>query len=321
MEIEKIYVTGRYREQVASIKDQISRNSILQWETTETPEKASIILFFDCIDHEVLSFTANKILVRQEPRIVIPFNYDPKNLTKFDLIVNVGKSVDGIENNINWPQKIDLKISSQFAKSQSKAVLINSNLLSLDSDEMYSLRRTISYKSDDIDLYGYGWNKGMKSNMKTLLTEVRKYIRHPLSLKVKGLKYYFRNQENYKGSVGNKIHTMENYRMAIVIENSLNYVSEKIFDSFSAGCIPIYVGPDLNEYEIPRNLYIQAEPSESGVKEAIEKAKKADYAKWFSELVSWFNSESVFKSWSEETFLSRLKKVITSSNHFRPYSH
>jgi hypothetical protein len=109
--------------------------------------------------------------------------------------------------------------------------------------------------------------------------------------------------------------------MSIVIENSSDYVSEKIFDSFSAGCIPIYVGPDLNEYEIPRNLYIQAEPSESGVKEGIKKAKKVDYAKWFSELESWFHSEAVFKSWSEETFLLRLKKVITNSNHFRPYSH
>jgi hypothetical protein len=182
------------------------------------------------------------------------------------------------------------------------------------------LRRILAYKSNDIDLYGYGWNKGMKSNMKALLIEVRKYIRHPLNLKVKGLKYYFRNQENYKGSVDNKIHTMENYRIAIVIENSLNYVSEKIFDSFSAGCIPIYVGPDLNEYEIPSNLYIQAEPSERGVKEAIEKAKNADYVKWFSELESWFNSDAVFEAWSEETFLLRLKEVITSSNHLRPYS-
>jgi hypothetical protein len=321
MEMNTVYITGRYTAQVDLIKDQVLRNPEFLWEVTENPKNASVIFFFDCIQHELLSFSATKILVRQEPRMVIPFNYDPKNLAKFDLIVNVGKSIDGIEKNINWPQKIDLRISSQFAKSQSSAVLINSNLLSLASDEMYSLRRILAYKSNDIDLYGYGWNKGMKPSMKALLIEVRKYIRNPLSIKVKGLKYYFRYQENYKGSVDNKIHTMENYRMAIVIENSLDYVSEKIFDSFSAGCIPIYVGPDLNEYEIPRSLYIQAEPSESGVKEAIEKAKKVDYAKWFGELESWFNSEAVFESWSEETFLSRLKEVITNSNHFRPYSH
>jgi hypothetical protein len=253
--------------------------------------------------------------------LVLPINYDQKNSTKFDLIVNVGQPVDGIVHNVNWPQKINLDTSSQFVQRHSKAILINSNLLSLDSAEMYSLRRKVSYKSDDIDLYGYGWNKGMKSSTKALLIEVRKFIGNPLSIKVKGLRHYFRYQKNYKGSVDNKIRTMENYRIAIVIENSLDYVSEKIFDSFSAGCIPIYVGPDLNEYEIPRNLYIHAEPSKSGVKEAIEKAKKVDYAKWFSELESWFNSEAVFKSWSEDTFLLRLKEVITNSNHFRPYSH
>jgi hypothetical protein len=310
MEIKKVYVTGRYIEQVASIKLDIKRNSKLLWELEEKPENASLLLFFDCIEEELLTLPAFKVLVRQEPRMVLPKNYRLKNLAKFDQIVNVGRPIDGVETNINWPQKIRLSPSIKFAKKQSKAVLINSNLISLDDDEMYSLRRILSYRSSDIDLYGYGWNKGIKSSIKALLIEIRRYIHKPLTIKIKGMRYYFRNQENYKGSVKNKNFTMEKYRIAIIIENSLGYVSEKIFDSFSAGCIPVYVGPDLKRYQIPIGLYIQADPSLDSVNKAIAQAKKTDYAKWLSDLEKWLNSNDCIEKWSEKTFLTRLSKIL-----------
>jgi hypothetical protein len=310
--MEKVYVTGRYQSQVVSIKHKILIEPKLQWESVENPEESEIIIFFDCIEKDLLNLPVRKILVRQEPKMVLPNNYNSKRLLNFDLIIDVGVPKENSPENVNWPQRISLDVSDQATKELSKVILINSNLLSFAIDEMYSLRRTIAYNSDQIDLYGYGWNCGTKSSIRAFLIELRKFIWKPQNIKVKGLRYFFRNQTNYKGSVENKINTMEKYRIAVVIENSLSYVSEKIFDSFSAGCIPVYVGPDLTKCKIPRNLYIQAKPSKGSIMWAIEAAQKMDYPKWFNELEEWLRSDECKTEWSEESFIIRLKNAINN---------
>jgi hypothetical protein len=310
--MEKVYVTGRYKSQVISIKNKILGEPKLHWESVENPEESEIMLFFDCIEKGLLDHSARKILVRQEPKMVLPNNYNAKKLTSFDLIIDVGVPKENSLVNINWPQKIDLVISNQTVRDPSKAVLINSNLLSFYIEEMYSLRRTVALNSDQIDLYGYGWNCGIKSSIRTLLIELRKFIWRPQNITVKGLRYYFRNQTNYKGSVENKRQTLEKYRIAVVIENCLNYVSEKIFDSFTAGCIPVYVGPDITKCKIPSNLYIQAKPSEESIMSAIATAQRMDYPKWFTELERWLRSDECRTEWSDDSFVTRLKGVLTS---------
>ena len=118
---------------------------------------------------------------------------------------------------------------------------------------------------------------------------------------------------------------MGEYRTALVIENSINYVSEKIFDAFLAGCIPVYVGPELDQYEIPKNLYIQAKPNYESVITAMSKAQEINFNKWINDLENWLRSDSCKENWSEDTFLLRLKNIIngktTSSNHLLPYQH
>jgi hypothetical protein len=310
MEINKVYVNTRYAEQADSLKNEILRNTKLQWELIDKPEHADLMLFFDCFDEHLLNLKANKILVRQEPKMVLPDIYNSQKIRNFDLVINVGKPKDKTSKNINWPQKLNLPISNSTIRDNSKAVLINSNLLSLDINEMYSLRRDVCFNSDYVDLYGYGWNMDLKSMLRVFIIELRKYVLRPQHIRLKGLKYYFRKQRNYKGSVENKIFTMEKYKIAIVIENTPNYVSEKLFDSLSAGCIPVYVGPDLIKYEIPSNLYIQAQPNNESILTSIEKAKKIDYAIWFKELENWFKSDDTKDNWSDETFLTRLKDLI-----------
>jgi hypothetical protein len=44
--------------------------------------------------------------------------------------------------------------------------------------------------------------------------------------------------------------TLSRYKYAIVIENSADFVSEKLFDCVSAGCLVLYVGPNLDEFNI-----------------------------------------------------------------------
>lgn len=310
--MQKIYITGKYNEQIKSVKKEVLLNSKLEWELVDDPNESRNILFFDHIDESLLSLPARKIFIRQEPKIVLPQNYLTNNLKKFDLVIDIGVSKKLNTNAINWPQNIKIESASNFERDKSKVVLVNSNLLSLHNEEMYSLRRTVAYKLIKVDLYGYGWNNAIKKRIKSLLIELKKYINQPSKINLKGIKFYFRNQKNYKGSTENKLQTMQKYSAALVIENSLNYVSEKLFDSFSARCIPIYVGPNLEEYEIPKNLYIQAEPSYEGISKAIEIALKIDFKRWVIELNEWLCSDTCKQNWSEETFLMRLKNLIDS---------
>ncbi|MCD6401834.1 MAG: hypothetical protein J7L73_07895 [Anaerolineales bacterium] len=62
----------------------------------------------------------------------------------------------------------------------------------------------------------------------------------------------------YQGECEDKVDTLSNYRFAFCFENTRfdGYITEKIFDCFFAGCIPIYCGPpDIDKF-VPREAYI-----------------------------------------------------------------
>jgi hypothetical protein len=62
----------------------------------------------------------------------------------------------------------------------------------------------------------------------------------------------------YKGAVKSKYEIFSRYRFALCFENSAmpGYITEKIFDCFFVGTIPIYLGaPDVVKY-IPKGCFI-----------------------------------------------------------------
>ncbi len=92
-------------------------------------------------------------------------------------------------------------------------------------------------KTTDIDLYGTGWNK------------------RPL------LPYWFYKkaiQKARRGPVKSKYSTLSKYNFSISFENGIfpGYFSEKIFDCFLVGTVPIYLGaPDIEKY-VPKECFI-----------------------------------------------------------------
>ncbi len=112
------------------------------------------------------------------------------------------------------------------------ATLISCNKSSSHPDELYSARReSIQFFEEsapqDFDLYGRGWD---------------------------GDQYH-----TYKGTIERKLDVLKKYKFNYCYENikAMNgYVTEKIFDSFHAGCVPIYYGaPNITSY-IPKNCFI-----------------------------------------------------------------
>jgi len=104
--------------------------------------------------------------------------------------------------------------------------------------------------SKDFELYGKKWN--MSGRLPTRFGGLIHSIEKKLPFKYSPF-------PSWKGEILNKQDVLMHSRFSIVYENirGLNgYISEKIFDAFVAGNVPIYWGAeDINDY-IPNNCFI-----------------------------------------------------------------
>jgi len=93
-------------------------------------------------------------------------------------------------------------------------------------------------RSADFDLYGRGWDDT------SLLTKAEAAA----------------VASSYRGEIGPlaKIETLSQYKFALCLENTSysGYITEKIFDCFAAGCIPVYLGdPDIGQ-SVPPDAFV-----------------------------------------------------------------
>ena len=88
-----------------------------------------------------------------------------------------------------------------------------------------------SRKREGIDLYGVGWADADLPFIKSV----------------------------YRGPCDNKLDIQQQYRFSIAFENSDSvpgYITEKLFDCFAAGTVPVYLGaPNISDY-IPSRCFI-----------------------------------------------------------------
>jgi hypothetical protein len=126
------------------------------------------------------------------------------------------------------------------------------------------LRKEYAIVFDNITIHGQGWDE----------LENHKYI----------------NIENIKNRMLDDTDINQFYKrfnFALIIENcnATNYVSEKIYDAWVAGCIPIYYGNN-NKINLPKNCYIDINDFKNidKVKEYIEKLTKDDIDKYYENI-------------------------------------
>ena len=100
------------------------------------------------------------------------------------------------------------------------------------------------------------------------------------------------NIENVKNRMLDEININEFYKrfnFALIIENcdAKNYVSEKIYDAWVAGCIPIYYG-NKGIINLPENCYIKINQFEESnykqINEIINKLTKEDIDEYYNNI-------------------------------------
>ena len=173
-----------------------------------------------------------------EPSTVLWWNiprYVPKIKKYFHYVASNKKMLYSIDNTrLIVPELFDLSVEASEVKFRQKKLICNmsGNKISNDKDELYSERkRVIGWFSEnhpeEFGLYGYDWSEFPNVN---------------------------------KGKCVDKMEVYHKFKFALCLENNksddIGAVTEKIFDCFRGGIVPIYDGVTNISKVIPKEAYI-----------------------------------------------------------------
>ncbi|MFP4403812.1 MAG: glycosyltransferase family 10 domain-containing protein [Candidatus Woesearchaeota archaeon] len=279
------------------------------------PKESEIHLYF-CMPFKMpkKKNISKSYIVLGEPKLVVPRNFEKKYYKYFnkiftwkDSLVN-NKKFFKINYSFKFPKKIIYKVPFEKKKN---FTLIAGNKFSLSKLELYSKRLELikwfekNGKNGDFEFYGYGWNKGSQ-----LISERFGFLNRGLKLFdfLRSKKF-----KNYKGSVDDKFKTLSKYKFNFAFENSIEegYVTEKIFDSFFAGTVPIYLGTKNISKSIPKSCYIDYSEFNSieEMYKTLKSMSKKEYNQYIKNIENYITSKKINK-FRVETFVNTVVKNI-----------
>jgi hypothetical protein len=168
---------------------------------------------------------------------------------------------------------------------QNRVVAIAGWRVSFIKGSLYSLRAS-AFEKLEVDLFGRGWESSVLQRTKEILANlfIAAFYLRDFSLNVEQIT---RKPRNFMGQASDKLATSSRYKASLVIENSIDYFSEKLFDALVARTIPVYCGPDPALLGVPEGLVIWCQPNLESIRSGLEIAKLADYDSWSSLLDTW----------------------------------
>lgn len=252
-----------------------------------------------------------KVLVASEPEVVVPLNSHPKVLKEFDKVLQIGRP--GQFPLLPWPQHLFENPATAHKPDSGKAILIQSRKYSFVKGQLYSLRVVLASSDKRVFVVGRSWAETWYRTLGRLIVELGRALRAGVAIDWQTCISGFKTPVNLLGPAESKNVAMQEFKVAVVIENSQEYMSEKLFDAFVGGCIPVYVGPDLGAFGIPPTLYVSADATLDSVKRGISAALAIDYVTWQNQVKNFLAEEKTRELWSSGIARLRiLKAAITS---------
>lgn len=207
-----------------------------------------------------INLEKKNILVLWETAYINKYNrniFKKKIRNKFDKILTWESNLVNLYkfNKYNIPHAWQ-KIENNLKKREKNIIMICSNKF-LDhntNNNGYNKRLEIINffeNKKNFKFFGYDWQFYPATKNKFLFILQKKIS--------KILKTNFFIKKNYCGEIKSKKKILKKYLFNICVENIYNekdYITEKIFDSFFCGCIPIYLGASNILNYIPKNTFI-----------------------------------------------------------------
>lgn len=220
-----------------------------------------------------------------------------------------------------WPQSFERVHETIWNQPRTKfLVMINSNKLPrLYIQELYTERRkAVEYfgRTNEIELYGPGWNDPSNRVGKTWVPATVRRIQREI---VRRWQWVFPDplleaaRRVYRGRASTKAEVLGQYTFALCFENMIltGWITEKIFDCFFAGTIPIYWGaPNITD-RIPAECFIDMRRFSSYPDlHAYLKSLDANAIRTYRQNARDFLSSPQFKPFSKDAFVDMFRKII-----------
>jgi alpha(1,3/1,4) fucosyltransferase len=244
----------------------------------------------------------NRILIAQEP--LEKSNFIKSTIKSYGKVLTWNENILG-ENNVHRIKTYPItKFNVDWIPLDKRRFLTNisMNKKSAYKGELYSERiNTIRLAEKlfpgEFDHWGIGWNPP-----KTFLEKI-------------GLKKYI-YIDSYRGALKEKYDTLRQYKFSVCYENTKDLpgnLSEKIFDCFQCGVIPLYWGaPDVLKY-IPVETFIWRENFHSNEEMLlfIRSMPNDAVSSMIDTIRKFITSENMDEFW-DTTYIDRIIQTIRS---------
>ena len=215
---------------------------------------------------------------------------------------------------INFPNPIHIHPVDGFINRSCFCTLIAGNKALSVSDErnlyperVKAIRWFENNAAQDFDLYGVGWDK----------PEVQGGIVGKLQSRfwnVAGRIVKLRPFPSYRGKVLNKSDVLTRARFAICYENVRDlpgYITEKIFDCFFSGCIPVYWGASNVTDHIPADCFIDRRKfsDTAAVYAFLKTISEKEFRSYQQRIAAFLQSDAAYP-FSSEYFAETIVRTI-----------
>lgn len=277
---------------------------------TSDSVKPDLVICVDVNDisyREVLKWRmqgVRTVLIASEPRVVVPANYSEQTSNAFEKVIEVGRPMTSPV--LPWPQHPFTQPAKRSKSTSEKAILIQSRKYSFVKGQLYGLRVQLASKDKRVYVVGHAWDENLLRTIGRLLIDFFRAVKSKAPLDLSTFITGFKKPLNLIGPAESKVAAMSEFKVAVVIENSQEYMSEKFFDALVGGCIPVYVGADLGAFGIPPELYVKAEANLDSVQLAITKALSLDYESWQTRAQTFLTEAETHQRWESTNALKRI---------------
>ena len=200
---------------------------------------------------------ARRWVILQEPPIIIPRNFEMGRHADYERFFTWNDALlgDSRYRKLNYCHQFPDRKEGFDVGTRKLCVMIAGNRRSDHPLELYAAREQAvrwfeTHHSEDFDLYGFGWDRRVFGGNRLM----RAMNRVGWLGRLLALPY-----PSWRGTVAEKRAVLARYRFAICYENCRDlpgYITEKIFDCFFAGCVPVYWGANNITDYIPAGCFI-----------------------------------------------------------------
>jgi len=256
----------------------------------------------------------NLYLILLESPIVKPDNYIKENHTYFKKIFTWADEL--VDNKkyfkIQYSHNIPTEFNFSLGKKEKLCTIISSNKNEHHPKELYSERiKAIRWfennHPENFDLYGKGWDR---YHFEGTFLGIKIARLNRLKFLTKLLRPYY---SSYRGSIKSKKETYQKYKFAICYENTQynGYITEKIFDCFLGGCVPIYLGAQNITDHIPANTFIDKRKFDTYEKlyDYIINMPEKEYLNYLNAIKNFLKNDKAYP-FSAEYFANTIIKQI-----------